>query len=70
MKGRRGRGKGEEDQQHGGAHAEDQTPMTLLSGRACEVQRWLEMVVMVDGFGAVELVEAWGGADGAGGCAA
>ena len=36
-----------------GIHAEDQTPVTLLSGQAREVRRWLEMVAMVDGFGCV-----------------
>ena len=49
-KGEEAVGREEEDQQHGGAHAEDQTPVTLLSGRAREVWRWLEMV---DGFGGV-----------------
>ena len=53
MKGRSSSGEGEEDQQHTSAHAEDQTPVTLLSSRAREVQRWLQMVLMVDGFGGV-----------------
>ena len=52
-KGEEAVGREEEDQQHGGAHAEDQAPVTLLSGRAREVRRWLEMVAMVDGFGGV-----------------